>query len=86
MNDEYDEFYCLICGPLSPNFQKIPERYEKCLRVSYSTKEKFLSTPHSGTEWAISQTANIGGDIMNPGIKVLPLASVNGLLGGRMSG
>ena len=36
-------------------------------------------------EWATSQTANIGGDRMNLGIRIFPLPNSNGLLGGRMS-
>ena len=31
---------------------KVPERYEKCLRVSSSVKGKPLPTPPSGREWA----------------------------------
>ena len=49
------------------------------------SKGKSLSTPPSGKEWAMSQTANVGGDRMNPGIRILPLPSANGLLGGQMS-
>jgi hypothetical protein len=42
--------------------------------------------PPSGREWAMSWTANVGGDRMNPGIKILPPPSANCPLGGRMSG
>ena len=56
---------------------KVPERYEGCLRVSSSVKEKSLSTPPSGGEWA-----NVGRDRMNLGIRVFPIQSSNGLLGG----
>ena len=41
---------------------------------------KPLPGPPSGREWAT------GGDRMNPGIRILPLPSSNGLLGGRMNG
>ena len=47
---------------------------------------KTLPAPPSGREWENSYTANVVGDRMNPGIRILPLPSVNGLLGGRMSG
>ena len=63
---------------------KVSESNEKCLRVSSSVKRKSLSTPLSGREWAT--TANIRGERMNREIRILPLLSVNGLLGGRMSG
>ena len=33
---------------------KVPERYEECLRVSSSMKEKPLPTPPSGRDWATS--------------------------------
>ena len=36
------------------NSLKVPERYEKCLRVSSSVKEKSLSAPPSGRVWATS--------------------------------
>jgi hypothetical protein len=49
-------------------------------------KEKSLSALLSGKEWATSYTANIGGNQMNPGTRILPLPSVNVLLGGQMSG
>ena len=67
-------------------YLKLPERYENCLRVSSSVKGKPLPTPPSEREWATSFTANVGGDPMNPGIRIPPLPSANGLLGGRMSG
>ena len=35
--------------------------------------------PYALIEWATSKTVNIGGDRMNPGIKILPLSSANGL-------
>ena len=47
---------------------------------------KPLPTPPSGRECPTSYTANVGGDRMNPGIRILPIRSVNGLLGGRMGG
>ena len=47
---------------------------------------KFLSTPPSGKEWTKPLTANVGGDRMNHRIRIPPLPSVNGLLGGRISG
>ena len=64
---------------------KVPERYEKCLWVSFSVKGKPLPPP-SGREWATSWTANLGGGRMNPGIRILPLPSSNGRNGGRMRG
>jgi hypothetical protein len=63
---------------------KVPERFAKCLRVSSSVKGKSVFTSPSGREWAKCQTANVGGDCMNPGIRILPLSSDNGLLEGRM--
>jgi hypothetical protein len=45
-----------------------------------------LPTPPSRSEWTMSWMANIGGNQMNPGIRIPPLPSANGLLGGRMSG
>jgi hypothetical protein len=39
---------------------KIPESYEKCLRISSSVKRNPLPAPPSGTEWAKSYTANVG--------------------------
>jgi hypothetical protein len=62
---------------------KIPERYEKCLRVSSSVMGKFLSTSPrggGGGERVTSQTANVGRGRMSPGIKILPLPGANGLL------
>ena len=47
---------------------------------------KILPASASGGEWATSYTANVGGDRMDPGIRILFLPSANGLLGGRMSG
>ena len=47
---------------------------------------KPLPAPPSGREWATSQTANVGVDRLNPGIKVLALQSVHGLLRRWMSG
>ena len=41
------------------------------LSLSLSVKEKSLSAPPVGREWATSQTANVG-DRMNPGIRILP--------------
>jgi hypothetical protein len=35
-------------------------------------KVKSLSTTPSAREWIISQTANVGGDRMNPGIRIRP--------------
>ena len=64
---------------------KVPERYDKCLLVSYSVKEKSLSTSPMERKWATSQTANVGGDGMNPEIRNLPESSTNGILGERMS-
>jgi len=46
----------------------------------------YKTTPPRGREWENSQTANAGGGRTNPGIRILPLPRVNGLLGGRMSG
>ena len=62
---------------------RVPERYEKCLRVSSSVKEKSLSTPPSGREWATSYMANVGENQMNPGIRFFPLPCANGHVGGR---
>ena len=53
--------------------------------MTISVKGKSLSTPPSGREWTMSQTTNVGGDRMNPGIRILPLPSANDLLRGRMS-
>ena len=47
---------------------------------------KTLPTPSSGKKWATSYKANVEGDRMNPGIRILPLPSANDLPGGRMSG
>ena len=68
------------------NSLKVPERYQKCLRVSFSVKGNPLSAPPSGRDWATNQKANIGGDRKNPGIRILPLPRANSLLGGRLSG
>ena len=65
---------------------KVPERYEKCLRVSFPAQGKSLSTLPSGRQQATRQTANVGGNRVNPSIRILPLPSTNGLLCGRMSG
>ena len=51
--------------------------YDKRLWVSSSEKEIFLSIPPSGREGAMSPTANIGVNRMNPGIRILPLPSDN---------
>jgi hypothetical protein len=56
----------------------------KAFGSSSSVKGKLLSTPPSGREWAMLQTANVGGDQMNPGIRIFPLPSANGLLGGQV--
>ena len=66
--------------------QKVPERYENCLQASSSVKGKSLSTPPTERELATSLTANIGRDQMNPGIRILPLPSANGIPGRRMNG
>ena len=50
------------------------------------SKLKTSNTPPSGQEWATSERANVGGDPMNPGIKILPLPSANDLPRGRMIG
>ena len=47
---------------------KVPEKYEKCLRVSSSVKEKPFPKPPSWREWATSQTDNVGGDRMSRGM------------------
>ena len=60
--------------------------YEKCLWVTSSLKGKFLPTPPSGRESAISWMYNVGEDQMNPRMWILPLPSASGLLGGQMSG
>ena len=70
----------------SRELSKIPERYEKCFLVSSSLKGNYLPAPPSGRECATSYTANVGGDLMNPGIRILPLPSANGLLEWPMSG
>ena len=59
----------------------VPERYGKCLRVSSSVKGKSRSTSPSGRDRVTSQTANVGGDLMNPGIRILPLSSTKDLIG-----
>ena len=43
-------------------------------------------TPPRGREWAMTKMANLEGDRMNPGIRIFPLPSANGLFGGQMSG
>jgi hypothetical protein len=65
---------------------KIPERYEKYLRVSSSVKGKSLSTHPRGRDWATSQTPNLGGDRMNPRIRILPISSANSPFGERKNG
>ena len=40
---------------------KLPEKYEKCFRVSSSVNEKSLSTPPRGRKWVTSLTANSEG-------------------------
>ena len=72
--------YKIICS------LKVPERYEKWIRVSFSMKEKSISTPPSVRNWTTTETANVGGDRMNPGIRILQLPSVNGLVGVWMNG
>ena len=47
---------------------------------------KPLPTPPNGRQWTTSETANVGGNRMNPGVGILPLPSANGYLGWRMSG
>jgi hypothetical protein len=64
---------------------KVPERNEKCFWVSSSVKEKTLFTP-IGREWATPKTANVGGEWENSGIRILPLLSANGILGGKIRG
>jgi hypothetical protein len=64
---------------------KVPERYEKYLWVSSSVKEKLLPRPPCGREWAMSLTANVIGNRINPRIRILPLSSANSLLEGHMS-
>ena len=49
------------------------------------SEEKIPIPSPSEREWATSQTANVGEDRMNPGIRILPLPTANGLPGGRMS-
>ena len=46
---------------------------------------KSLLTPPIGREWATSNMANICGDRMNPGIKILSLPSANGLSEGGLA-
>jgi hypothetical protein len=46
---------------------------------------KTIYIPFIGQERASSDTANVG-NLMNPGIRILPLPSAKGLLGKRMSG
>ena len=65
--------------------KSIPKRYEKCLWASSSVNRKSLLTPPSGREWTKSYSTNVGGDQINPGIKILSLPSNNGLFGWRMS-
>jgi hypothetical protein len=61
----------------------VPEGYEKCFRVSSSVKGKYvhLLAGESGL-----RRRQLGGGRMNPGIRIVPLSSTNGFLGGRMSG
>ena len=47
---------------------------------------KPLPAPPSGRVWPTSYTANVGGDRMNLGLRILLLPRANGLLGGRMRG
>ena len=79
-NDDYLEAIHLFIPIHIVGSLKIPERHDKCHRISSSVKGKSLSTP-SGRE-----TTNVGGNQMNPGIRSLPLPSVNDLLGGLISG
>ena len=46
------------CASLKKKLQslKVPERYEKCLSITSSTKGKSLPRHPSGREWATSQT------------------------------
>ena len=53
--------------------------------VSSSVKVKYLHLL-ARRELTISQIANVMGDRMNEGVRILPLPSFNGLLGRRMSG
>jgi hypothetical protein len=48
-------------------------------------KAKPLPVLPSGRAWAMSWMANVGEDRMNPGIRILPLPSANGLPGGQIS-
>ena len=64
----------------------LPESYQKCLQVSSSVNEKSLFTLSSRKEWAMSLMANVGWEIMNPAMRILPLSSANGILRGRISG
>ena len=56
------------------NSLKVPERYEKSLRLSSSVKEN----PY--IHFLTGETANVGGDRMNPGIKILLVPSATDLL------
>ena len=70
---------------LTPSSLKVPERYEKCFRVSSTVKRKSITTPLRKREWTTSSTANVGGTQMNPKIQILPLSITSSLLGGRMN-
>ena len=59
-------------------FSKVPVRHEKCLQASSSVKRKSLSTLTSGRDCTKSYTANVGGDRINPEIRILHLPNVNG--------
>ena len=50
----------------------------KCLLVLSSVKGKFLTSPSVG-ESATSYVANVGNNLMNPRIRILPLPSVSDL-------
>ena len=47
----------LLIKPYVVFYPKLPERYEKCLRVSPSIKEELINSPSGGREWAMSLTA-----------------------------
>ena len=67
--------YLKLIGVYTRDSLKVPERNEKCLRVSSSVKGNPLPAPPSGREWATSWTANVGGDRINPRMRI-PLYQV----------
>ena len=58
----------------------------ECLGVSSSIKGRSLPSPPSGREWSMQWMTYVGGDLMNPGIRILLLPSTDDPLGKQMGG